>query len=516
MVLLFAQESVAQTTLGCTTGGPGGAFPTSGTGDGTYPTTMPTFPLSVTLNVPSTPPGATAVTEVKLFGLLHTYTNDVQIVLEDPAGVKHNLWCRPGGACDFSGDYVVTGIGVGTVPFPACTATLVPTGSYQQTFTNWPDGTNGIFNTNLSNVAPQVGDWKLHFYDWVAVDIGSLVSWDICFGTPPPPPPPPPTPCNGSELDICPGAGGLCYSAGNGGANGGQLFFNINVTNAAGIDVSQLDLHSDDNVGMNFTVDIHTCPTTYVGNDLNAGAWTLRASGTGTLAGLGQPSLAEFPDFHLAPGSYGVSLIFTSGNAGHSYTNGNGTNQNFSNADLSFTAGAAHNVPWTGTLFSIRVFNGTIRYNCTYGPPPPVVFCTAGTSTNGCVPSISASAQPSASLANACVVNVANVEGAKSGLLFYGIDNTGFTPTQWGVGGNSFLCVKAPTQRMSTQNSGGTAGQCDGSLAQDWNVFQTANPTALGNPFVAGDDVFVQAWYRDPPAVKTTNLSDAVQLTMQP
>jgi len=43
-----------------------------------------------------------------------------------------------------------------------------------------------------------------------------------------------------------------------------------------------------------------------------------------------------------------------------------------------------------------------------------------------------------------------------------------------------------------------------------------AFPGSLGTPFSAGDKVYAQAWYRDPPASKTTNLSDAVELTMLP
>jgi hypothetical protein len=149
------------------------------------------------------------------------------------------------------------------------------------------------------------------------------------------------------------------------------------------------------------------------------------------------------------------------------------------------------------------------------GTSAPVVYCTAGVSSNGCVPAISVDNQPSASAANSCVFSVANVEGQKAGLFFYGIDNTAYAPAPWGSG-TSFLCVKAPTQRMPSQSSGGTAGACDGSLTQDWNVFQAANPGALGAPFSAGQKVYVQAWYRDPPASKTTNLSDALELTVQP
>jgi hypothetical protein len=162
-------------------------------------------------------------------------------------------------------------------------------------------------------------------------------------------------------------------------------------------------------------------------------------------------------------------------------------------------------------------FNITrIEFQYTVGGQPPTAYCTAGTSTNGCNPSISADNQPSVSLANGCTITVAGVEGQKSGIIFYGIDNTGFSPAGWGLGGTSLLCVKPPTQRTVSQPSGGTAALCDGALVLDWNAWQTANPLALGNPWVAGQKVFAQGWYRDPPAVKTTNLSDGLEMTYAP
>lgn len=146
----------------------------------------------------------------------------------------------------------------------------------------------------------------------------------------------------------------------------------------------------------------------------------------------------------------------------------------------------------------------------------PVVYCTAGTSTNGCVPTISASAQPSVSAATSCVIDIDDLEGQKLGLVFYGINNSGFNPVNWGSGGTSFLCVKPPSQRTTASSSGGTAGVCDGALTLDWNAFQFTHPGALGNPWSVGAKVYAQGWYRDPPAVKTTNLTDALELTYAP
>ena len=172
--------------------------------------------------------------------------------------------------------------------------------------------------------------------------------------------------------------------------------------------------------------------------------------------------------------------------------------------DIFVTAGAP-NLGF-GSLNGIQIVESVL---------PPVNFCTSGTSTNGCVPLLSASVNPNLALNNNCLLSVANLEGQKTGLIFYGIDNSGFVPQTWGSG-TSFLCVKAPTQRTITQPTGGIAGLCDGSMLLDFGAFQLANPGSLGQPFALGSKVYAQAWYRDPPAPKTTNLSNGVELTFVP
>ena len=148
-------------------------------------------------------------------------------------------------------------------------------------------------------------------------------------------------------------------------------------------------------------------------------------------------------------------------------------------------------------------------------PDGPVAYCTAGVSTNGCRAIIGSSASPSVSFAHGCLLTVSDLEGQKLGVMFYGIDNTSFISSTWGSG-SSFLCVKAPTRRTGTQDSGAAAGACDGLFALDWNAFRAANPSALGSPFAVGSRLYVQAWYRDPPAPKTTNLSNAIELVFVP
>ena len=147
-------------------------------------------------------------------------------------------------------------------------------------------------------------------------------------------------------------------------------------------------------------------------------------------------------------------------------------------------------------------------------PAGPSTYCTAGTSSLGCQPAIAADVNPSVSLAWPCQIDVTSVDAQRNGILFYGL--SALTQPWCASGGSSFLCVKAPTQRTLSQSTGGTFGQCDGTLSLDWNAFQLANPGALGSPWSAGSKAYVQGWFRDPPSCKTTSLTDAVELTYMP
>lgn len=167
--------------------------------------------------------------------------------------------------------------------------------------------------------------------------------------------------------------------------------------------------------------------------------------------------------------------------------------------------------PWGGGFIDMDA----LEVDFTSGPSVPVAYCTSGTSTNGCEASISANVNPNVSHTSGCLITVDDVEGQKSGILFYGLTAL---PQPWCSlgGGTSFLCVKPPTQRTIGGNSGGTTGQCDGHLTLNWDAFQLGLPGALGQPWVAGSKAYVQGWYRDPASCKTTSLSDALEMTYQP
>ena len=142
-----------------------------------------------------------------------------------------------------------------------------------------------------------------------------------------------------------------------------------------------------------------------------------------------------------------------------------------------------------------------------------VAYCTAGTTSNGCNATMTAIGTPSASATSGYTLLVSNVEGQKQGLLFYSV--SGRQAAAWGTG-SSFLCVKAPTQRIPAQNTGGAAGSCNGELSVDWCAFMASAPTAIGNPRIAGQVYQAQGWFRDPPAPKTTHLSNALEFTLLP
>jgi hypothetical protein len=150
-----------------------------------------------------------------------------------------------------------------------------------------------------------------------------------------------------------------------------------------------------------------------------------------------------------------------------------------------------------------------------YRPPgPPESYCTAGTSSQGCTPQLAHTGTPSASASSGFVISALPIDAQRSATFFYGVNGRQALP--WATGSTSFFCVRAPIQRTPTQNTGGTVGNCNGFASLDWNAFAAANPSAVGQPYVFGAMVNAQCWFRDPPAAKSTNLSDALEFFLQP
>ena len=62
------------------------------------------------------------------------------------------------------------------------------------------------------------------------------------------------------------------------------------------------------------------------------------------------------------------------------YTNGNGSNQNYSNADLALALGSATNVPFTAPVFCLRLeWNDLLQWRSLWGSPTPTATATSPT-----------------------------------------------------------------------------------------------------------------------------------------
>lgn len=138
-----------------------------------------------------------------------------------------------------------------------------------------------------------------------------------------------------------------------------------------------------------------------------------------------------------------------------------------------------------------------------------VAYCTAGTSSVGCVATLSASGFASLSQPSGFVLAADGLEGGREGILFWG---PAPKSVPWGTS-SSTLCVRAPTARTGVRPSGGSGGQCDGSLSLDFNAWMSSHP-AVAPP--VGSAVYVQGWFEDPGSSVGSGLTDGLSFPVCP
>jgi subtilisin-like proprotein convertase family protein len=519
----------------CLGDGVGGPIPALDTGDGVWPNTLPSSPMSGT-NLVYVPNGL-VLNSVTLRGLSHSWAGDVHVVLETPSGL-YNLLHRPGATAtnygcsdDFAGDYVIVDRVQGGPCLPIsdmqCLGGTIAPGTYLQQFGSWPGGMNAQ-NVDLEDI-PLWGTlgvqlWTLHIYDWAGGDVGSLASWEVCFGVPSTPPPPHPNSpvyeCTGALGDggsypLLGAAAGIWPNTLPTGVYSSALFVTVppGSTKLTAVKLhgfqhswygdNQIVLQAPSGIGgtlynvMQVFDGGNSCAEVLNGNFTFVDE-TLGLDDCGNPAGYPPACSGSIP-----PGTY----LQTTG----TWPNGASSIFNTPLQSIPIASGVwmLHFIDW----FPSADDGSIVSWELCFDKGVPQIYCTSGTTTNGCVGSISATSNPSLTLATPCRIDVTGIEGAKTGLIFYG---TGAAALPWSAGSSSFLCVKAPTQRTPVQSSGGTNGMCDGSFSLNWDAYQAANPAALGQPWAVGSQVFVQAWFRDPPAPKTTNLSNALEMTYVP
>ena len=150
-----------------------------------------------------------------------------------------------------------------------------------------------------------------------------------------------------------------------------------------------------------------------------------------------------------------------------------------------------------GALFSAS----PVGLRVTQGCAAPQSYCTAKLSSSGCLASVSSSGVPTPG--GGFAIQVSQVEGQRSGLVFHGSSGAVAAPFQGG-----FLCVNTPLVRLPPQLSGGSSGACNGAFAYSLDALLSGAP--------AGAQFWLQAWFRDPLSPSTTGLSNALAFTRCP
>lgn len=158
------------------------------------------------------------------------------------------------------------------------------------------------------------------------------------------------------------------FISNNAGTTGGAVYFQLDVTGSFGRRLCGIDVHTQTAAGNLLTADLYlNLLTNNVGQitsgspELAPGAWFRLSTMTGISNGRGVPSpMVLTTPIALPLGSYVLAL--DAGNFEHNYTDGTATNTTASLSGLTFRAGSASNVPFTGPVFSPRVLNATLQF----------------------------------------------------------------------------------------------------------------------------------------------------------
>ena len=148
------------------------------------------------------------------------------------------------------------------------------------------------------------------------------------------------------------------YASNNGGAAGGAVYFDVTTANP--IWVHSIMVNTSALAGETICLDLYTKNGTYVGSETTEAAWSPRTAGKGVSAGVDVASQIDLAQpFRLSAGTYGFTI--RASNFAHRYTGG----ANTYGTSVQITAGAASNVPFSGSVFSPRTANISLKYRTT-------------------------------------------------------------------------------------------------------------------------------------------------------
>lgn len=139
-------------------------------------------------------------------------------------------------------------------------------------------------------------------------------------------------------------------------------------------------------------------------------------------------------------------------------------------------------------------------------------YCTAQTSSLGCVALCDWSGEPSVAASASTPFEIAarDTLNNKSGLLFYGRRGANSSPLGGGV-----LCVRSPIRRTPVVSSGGSPSgdDCTGRLSLDFSPWLRGE---VDPSLEIGAQVWCQWWHRDPLAAAGSALSDGLTFEIRP
>lgn len=156
------------------------------------------------------------------------------------------------------------------------------------------------------------------------------------------------------------------FASNNGGNVNGGIYFDLQAVGASDVTITSWDTNLDD--GWAGDVSVYYRTGTYSGFESSPAGWILVGTATGvTSAGADNPTHLDVGNLTIPTGAtYGIAITLASTagpNGGHAYTYGTGSNQVYNNGVLELSAGSANNVAFTTSVFSPRVWNGTIHYS---------------------------------------------------------------------------------------------------------------------------------------------------------
>lgn len=283
------------------------------------------------------------------------------------------------------------------------------------------------------------------------------------------------------------------FAGGNGlTASGSGNVFDLNVTNPLGITLTGVVMSPWVTTPGPVTVDVYLTEddTGYAANHSNQALWRLVGTGSATTtstATSGAPIPVDMPlaqRIHIAPGNYSMALHMTG--AGVVYTTGNGTNQVYSNADMTITCGGGKGAPFATGMNNPRVWNGALIYDdCAIGGLAGYGYLGNGCAGSAGVSNLQATSNPA--LGGTLSININNLP-INVAIMTLGLSNTssilGPLPLDLtGFGAPGCSALVSPDSNTVLIGAGGVA---------------TYNLNLPNNPIFICTPIFNQAFVVDP------------------